>query len=166
MYEVGAQCLCWQGAELFITKASAYSTTRCTSTCEGCLWQKLLSTVWSRMNVRKCSFCCSSKWLFPEETALACMCWFYQQVPNRYIYLYIAQPLPNWSFLTFRPFFSFFLLHHLSCVLHMVTQPWASTQYSREQEIYCSCQIKTPKVCSVSVQLLCSLCGSNVAVSG
>lgn len=52
MYELGARRLCWQGAELFITKASVHSTIRYTS-----VWSlsvaKVLSTVWSRMNVQE-----------------------------------------------------------------------------------------------------------------
>lgn len=60
---------------------------------------------------RKFSLCCSSKWLFPEETALACVCSFHQKVLNRNcVYLCISQPLPSRTILTFRHFFSFFFL--------------------------------------------------------
>lgn len=55
---------------------------------------------------------------------------------TNWVYLYIAQPLPNWGFLAFRPFFSLFLLHHLSGVLHMVyTALSVNTGQQRTREL-------------------------------
>lgn len=49
-----------------------------------------------------------------------------------FVLVYQAQPLPRWAFLTSRSLFQFVLLHHVSRALHMLTQPWASTQHRRE----------------------------------
>lgn len=156
MYELGAHCLCWQGAELFITKASAHSTTRCRSTCDGCLWQKHWAQFEAGWMFRKCSFCCSSKWLFPEETALACVCWLHQKVPIRNcIYLYIAQPVPNWSFL-----FSFLTAPSELCTTHGYTALSVNTVQQRTRELLQLPHQNTHEC----VQSVSSYCSSSVEV--
>lgn len=70
--------------------------------------------------IRKCSLCCTSKWLFPEETALACVCLFYQKVPRR-SYLFIHCSFSSELGLSFfRPFFVLVLPSEL-CTTHGYT---------------------------------------------
>lgn len=127
------------------------------------MWKLSVAKIWAQFEagcsgsaafVDTPSGCFLRKLLWP-------VCWFHQKVLNRNCgYLYIAQPQSKWGLLTFRPFFSLFLLHHLSCVLHMVTQPWASTQYSREKR---ATAVAKPKH-QEPVQPVSGYCSSSVQV--
>lgn len=103
MYGLGARCLCWQGAELFISKASAHSTTRCRL-------QKYVKAVflWQKGEHSSTQDECSGSAAFvvaPSGCFLRKLLWpvcaaSIKKILNRNcFYLYIAQPLPNRAFL-------------------------------------------------------------------
>lgn len=127
----------------------------------GCLWQKRWAQFEAGWIFRKCSLCCRSKWLFPEETVLPCVCWFHQKVPNKlslFIYCSASAELGISCFQTF--LFSFLTAPSEWCTTHGLH---SLERQHRTAENKRAAAIATPKH-QQPVQPVSSYCSSSVEV--